>query len=226
MPNIIYIHVAILERYKERLKMYLNLIKESNLYKNVDKIYICYVGNENFTLDYNNKVDSENKIIITKVSSNLEDYELPTQANLYNFCKEHPDYKVLYLHTKGIHGEINQSIEDWVTYMTHFCINKWKDCINNLDSYSTVGVDLREYPTLHYSGNFWWATSNHIVSLPEPYDFSNIQKYPNPLNSPRHNQEFWICYDKESGKHTCLWESNINCYERHLHLYPKSNYSN
>lgn len=216
----IYIHVAPIGRYIERLEQYFHLIVNSGLYDKVDNIHINYVGNTMFNFE---KFDNK-KIIVERVSENIKDYELPTQINLYKYCKKHPDTKILYLHTKGIHEDVNQSIEDWVSYMIHFCINNWKECIDKLDTFETVGVDLREFPTLHYSGNFWWANSNHIVSLPEPYDFSNIQKYPNPLDSPRHNQEFWICYDKQLHKHCCLWESNINCFERHMHLYPKINY--
>jgi hypothetical protein len=216
MKSVIFIHTAVIGRYQERLLQYLNLIITSKLYDNLENIFICYVGEDQLTLDLE---DTDDKIKFVKVSNNLQDFELPTQQYMYKFCSNNPNYNILYLHTKGITGEINECIEDWVAYMTHFCVNKWKDCIEKIQNYATVGVDLRDFPTLHYSGNFWWATSNHIVSLPEPYDFSNIQKYPNPINSPRHNQEFWICYDKNTAKHSSLWESNINCYERHLHRY-------
>jgi hypothetical protein len=53
-------------------------------------------------------------------------------------------------------------------------------------------------------------------------EFNNIDKYPNPLNSQRHNQEFWICYNKK--KYCCLWDSDINIYQRHLNRYPKEIY--
>jgi hypothetical protein len=219
----IFIHVAVIGRYNERINQYLDLIKSSKLYDNIEKIFICYVGDTlplfNFT-----EYDTCNKLNIIKVSNNLQDYELPTQQYMYTFCKEHPNYKVLYIHTKGITGEINPCIEDWVSYMIYFLINKWRICVDKLNDYVSVGVDLRDYPTLHYSGNVWWTTSNHILSLPQPHDFANIGKYPNPLNSPRHNQEFWICYDKDPAKHIALWESNINCFERHLHRYSPTNY--
>jgi len=223
MTLIIFIHAAIIGRYKERLEQYLNLINESGLYNEVTNIYITYVGNDHSMFDVT-LFDRDNKIILHQISTQLEDYELPTHSYIYDYCKKHPNYNILYIHTKGITGTINDCIEDWVSYMIYFLIGKWNICIETLKNFSTVGVDLRDYPTLHYSGNFWWATSNHIVSLPEPRDFANIQKYPNPLHSPRHNQEFWICYDKQLSIHGCLWESNINCYERHLHRYPNSNY--
>jgi hypothetical protein len=60
-----------------------------------------------------------------------------------------PNYNILYLHTKGITGEINHCIEDWVSYMIYFLVNKWSVCINKLKEYNTVAFDLRENPTLH-----------------------------------------------------------------------------
>lgn len=223
MTSSIFIHAAIIGRYKERLYQYLALINKSKLYNAVENIFICYVGNETLTFDFKD-YDTSNKIKFIQVSSKLDDFELPTQQYIYNYCKTHSNYNILYLHTKGIHGEINNCIEDWVHYMAHFCINNWEDSFERLKNYLTVGVDLRDYPTLHYSGNFWWSTAKHILSLPEPNDFADLNKYPNPLNSPRHNQEFWICYDKENNKHYSAWESNINCFERHLHLYPLYRY--
>jgi hypothetical protein len=107
--------------------------------------------------------------------------------------------------------------------MLYFLISKWEKCINNLLECDTCGVDLRNEPTLHYSGNFWWSTSNNIISLPNPISFSNLNRYPNPLNSARHNQEFWICYNRNK-KHISMWDCGINVYERHLHRYPKELY--
>lgn len=221
MPIVIFIHAAAIGKYKDRLYQYIKQIVDSGLYDEVTAIYINYVG----PIGDNSIFDGYNKIIYQQVSSNLADYELPTHSALYNFCKTHPNYKILYLHTKAVHTEYNQCIEDWINYMTYFCINKWKVCIDKLNTYRAVGVDLRDYPSLHYSGNFWWATSDHIASLPEPHDFANLQKYPNPFNSIRHNQEFWLAYNKQRDKYCCLWDSNIHSQQRHLHLYPASAYS-
>jgi hypothetical protein len=224
MKSVIFIHTAIIGRYKERLNQYFNLIKSSNLYDNIETIFICCVGCQPFLFDYKD-FDTNNKVQLVKVSDNLQDFELPTQQYMYNFCLTHPNYNVLYLHTKGITGEINNCIEDWVAYMIYFCINKWTNCVEHLSNYKTAGVDLVEYPTLCYCGNFWWAKSNHIATLPEPNDFCNITKYPNLLGSVRHNQEFWICYNLQKKDCICFWESNINVFKRHLVRFPSSTYT-
>jgi len=214
MKNIIVIHIALMDRWSERLDMFLSLIYKSKLL--FEKIYLCFVGDAPINITENDK------IVIKILSTDLKSYELPTQKLLYDFCCENNDYNVLYLHTKGVGQEINFCIEDWVNYMLYFLVEKNIDVNNKLSDYDTVGVDLRQEPSLHYSGNFWWAKSSYISSLPDPLSFKDLNKYPNPLNSERHNQEFWICYNK--GKHFCLWDCGIDCYERHLHRYLPDKY--
>ena len=228
MPNSIFIHAAILDKCKERLLQYLDIIKNSKLINNVDNIFICFIGNNDIPIsdldisNYNYNYNYNIKII--KLSNNLSDYELPTLNFLNNFCIENPTDNVLYLHTKNVGKEINLCIEDQIEYMLYFLVSKWEKCINHLLEYDTCGVDLRNEPTLHYSGNFWWSRADYIISLPSIVEFNDLNKYPNPLNSVRHNQEFWICYKKQKKRYISVWDCGINVYERHLHRYPKELY--
>jgi len=225
MKNAIFIHAAILDKCKERVIQYLEIISNSGLIENVEFIYICFIGEKNIPLNntdisaYNNKQN----IYLIKLSNNLQDFELPTLNYLYNFCSYNINYNILYIHTKNVGKEINFCIEEQIEYMLYFLINKWQICIEQLSNYHACGVDLRIEPVLHYSGNFWWASSDHIASLPPPADFNNLSKYPNPLQSLRHNQEFWICYN--NTKFISLWDCGISVYERHLHRYPKKLYT-
>jgi hypothetical protein len=219
--NVIFIHIALLDGWYERLSMYLFLIKTSGLLSKVDNIYLCFVGDNSISkLDFDNTILE--KIIVKRVDANLNTFEVPTQKLLYDFCCINKNCNVLYIHTKGVGKEINLCIEDWITYMLYFLVEKHNDVLDLLKTYNTVGVDLREEPTLHYSGNFWWTKSSHISSLPDPLLFKDLSKYPNPLNSERHNQEFWICHIRD--KNYSMWDCGINCYERHLHRYSPDLY--
>jgi hypothetical protein len=228
MKNSIFIHAAILDKCKERVLQYLDIIYNSNLINNVVNVYICFVGPENIPINYNDitKYNVNNNIKLLKVSENLQDYEVRTLNFLYSFCIENTECNVLYLHTKNVGKEINVCIEDQIVYMLYFLIEKWNNCLDKLADYETCGVDLRTTPTLHYSGNFWWSRASNIISLPSPIDFNNLIKYPNPLNSIRHNHEFWVCYNKKSECYFSLWDCGINVYERHLHRYPRELYIN
>jgi hypothetical protein len=226
MNTAIFIHAAILDKCKERIIQYLDIIKESKLNNNVTFIYICFIGSEEIPLstadirEYNHN----NQIKMIKLSDNLADYELPTLNFLYKFCLINPTYNVLYLHTKNVGKDINLCIEDQIQYMLYFLVTKWETCLEKLNNYDACGVDLRANPTLHYSGNFWWSKADNIISLPSPIEFNNLNKYPNPLNSLRHNQEFWVCYNNKNKKCISIWDCKISVYERHLHRYPKELY--
>jgi hypothetical protein len=223
MNNTVFIHAAPLKRCEERIQFYLDSIEKSELYRFVNTIYICFVGEIS---QVNKKYPSEmnDKIKYVKVSDNIKDFELPTLKFLYDYSCVNIDSNILYIHTKGIGYELNPCIEDWVNYMTYFLVDKWKTCTDVLQTTLTCGVDLRDYPTLHYSGNFWWAKASYLKTLPDPIDFANLEKYPNPLNSQRHNQEFWICYNNDKYIHESLWDCGINCYQRHLHRYLPESY--
>ncbi len=220
--NSIFIHTAIIEGYNERISQFIDIINVSGLSDNIDNIYICYIGEGDIKIDV--KYEKFKYIKLIKVSENVSDYELPTLQYIYNFCIENVDYNVLYIHTKNIGKQLNICIEDQIKYMLYFLVSRWKDCVNLLNSTNnnSCGVDLRIEPSLHYSGNFWWAKSNYIKRLPPPIQFSNLNAYPNKLNSLRHNQEFWICYLKQN--HYSLWDCGISVYERHLHEYKETEY--
>ena len=217
-PIVIFIHTANIEGAEQRVKQFVNLLEKENLLNASIKVIVSYVGPET-----NRFSALHSSLTIVHSSGNLGDYELPTQNLLWNYAKTNATAKILYLHTKGIGKEKNACIEDWVDYMLYFCVEQWQDATAFLETHDTVGVDLLQLPSLHYSGNFWWANASYIQTLPSPYEFANLNKYPNPLNSQRHNQEFWICYGNQ--KHACLWQSNINCFERHLHRYPRNTYN-
>jgi hypothetical protein len=223
MSNIIFIHIALLSGWYERITSYLLLIKSSGLLEKVSIINLCFVGDSNI-LDIKCDEDILQKIRIHNVSKNLKTFEVFTQKMLYDYCCNNKDCNVLYIHTKGVGNIINLCIEDWIYYMLYFLIERHEDVAEHLLKYDTVGVDLRDEPTLHYSGNFWWAKSYYIASLPDPLLFKDLNNYPNPLNSERHNQEFWICYNKDKNKHYSMWDCGINCYERHLHRYSQDKY--
>lgn len=218
----IFIHAAILPGCKERILQYLNIIKSNNLILYAD-IIICFVGDGELPITPDEINSYSTKILLVRVSNNLTDYELPTLQYIYNYCNNNLNNYILYIHTKHIgQKHINICIEDQIEYMLYFLISTWEKCVSKLQNFNTCGVDLRNEPTLHYSGNFWWANSNYICQLPSPTEFNCLYKYPNPLNSLRHNQEFWICFIKTG--HNSLWDCNINVYERHLHRYENINY--
>lgn len=195
-----------------------------------DKIMIC-------VNDVSNQIDKIDLIMKKHDISTYElydnggnDWEFVTLCRLHEFIIDNNDqWNILYVHSKGvnIHGSMayengsdyNQCIEDWREYMLYFVVEKYKDCLDLLATglYDGVGVDLRSRPHLHFSGNFWWATSDYIKTLCSPRDVRiNIA-------SERHKCEFWI--GSGNGRLRSLHDCGIDCGQRHLQLYPRNKYT-
>lgn len=139
--------------------------------------------------------------------------ETPTLRSLRQFCEQNPEWKVLYFHTKGITQPSKQT-SDWRKVMEHFCIERWFDCIQMLDAHDTVGCLFMDecyygfYP--HYSGNFWWANSQHVQKL----DYSYLNE------GIRQNREFWI--GTGGGSMFSFLNTGLNHY---AHEFPRHLYA-
>lgn len=181
------------------------LIVDSNLLHVADLIHI----------GINGKVfgQSGNPHIIAKFNKNPENEESDTLKDLSNFCYKNSDYKVLYIHTKGV-SNYTKNVNDWRNMMNYFCIEQWRDCVKLLDKYDAVGCNLQDYDDgftkyPHFSGNFWWANAYYINKLDNTY-----------LDHPvRTFKEFWI--GSAHGNLHELHHSGVNHYDER---YPRSNY--
>ena len=96
-----------------------------------------------------------------------------TVESMYRFCKENPDYKVLFFHAKGASRQFVPHLHAWRMFMEYHVIDKWKDAVSKLDEYNAVGVKVRTKPLPHFSGNFWWANSNYIQTLDENFLYTD-----------------------------------------------------
>ena len=221
-PLVVFLHTALLPKCQERIDQYILLMKNSGLFDNLLQLYIDCVGEGQLpVVDENDR----SRVTITRINTDLNEFEFPTQHHMWEYAKEHPESYILYLHTKGVGKEVNQAIEDWVAYMTYFLIEQWRVCVKELEDNKTVGVDLRPEFHLHYSGNFWWSRADWMKLLPDPEKFRDPTLYKNVIDSPRHQAEFWICSDAFALGHVNLRSSNIPVGERHVYTYPRSNYT-
>ena len=212
LPINIFFHVATINNFEDIFNEIFKEIELSGLIDSCENIHISVVGNRDM------QVPKHEKIKLIK-NENISHGEFFTLQAIQDFCKEKNSH-ILYIHSKGATTPNNQCIIDWRKYMTYFNINQFKKCLNLLKTNDTCGVDLVQMPTTHYSGNFWWSKSEFINKLPLISEISKTDSF--SILTTRHNAEFWICMKK--GNHSCLHNSNINVYERHTHLYDKSNY--
>jgi len=131
--------------------------------------FIC-VNNTGVPLDVKKIESIHSKIKVINYSVNPNQFEIPTLRSMHMFAKLNPDYKLLYLHTKGISRPkdcvTQEPIHSWVNYMLYCTVDLCDRCVSLLDVYSTVGCnemsDFSPGNPSHYSGNFWWTTAEYL----------------------------------------------------------------
>lgn len=229
--NFIYYHYYCTELSFDILLQTLNYIKQSELYDNTESIIINITGdnNEDHYLKIKGKIlPNFKKVSLVQFRSlelqkymncfsNLEiknnhrlgigknGMELDTLKYLHsNIVANHLDCNVLYLHGKGsVHSDYlaskNMNREQWRLEMTEFVIQKWQTCIQSLKTKPHTGIN---FTGDHYSGNFWWATGEHIKTLQCPIEYAKSNKFSECKlkQSPYYSAEFWLCNNQTITK--------------------------
>jgi len=220
---IIYFHICLINNWKNIVTIYFNKLLESGLLDECYEFRVSILGNnpENVI-----KIIEHPKLRIIFHSTEITLYERPC-LNHIKSSSLNDDFIVFYLHSKGVSNKnINNSdyILDWSNMMLYFLVERWKQFIKLLDNQVALGVNcrnvtdkvelsrnssytLKSKSTWHFSGNFWWANSKYVATLPD-----NIgNKYLDP--------ELWI--GQGYGLLINLFESNINHYKER---FPKIMY--
>lgn len=166
------------------------------------------------------KIDNKVEIVFYKDNQELR----RTLRWVRDYAKENTGDYILFFHSKGI-THYTQATEDWRRYMEYFVIERWRECIEKLnEGYDACGVlwntdtPIGIHP--HFSGAFYWATTDYINSLNHEFIDSDN----------RFDMEFWI----GSNPNARIFEfhnSGYNTKERliankgHYNIsYPRDNY--
>jgi hypothetical protein len=214
----IYLHVCMINNWEEITNQILNQINTSGLIDKIENLFFFVLGELNKNnLEKIKKIQELNpKYKVKSLRKEIKTYEKITLNSLLDDCKnKYENCKILYLHTKGITRVGNKNVEDWVKYLIYFNVNKHNDCINALDQYDTCGVNLHEKPSLHYSGNFFWANSEYIKKL-EELDIREHFICQEDYVKYYLASEMWVC--SKTKKCISLHNSNINHYHQSYKL--------
>lgn len=205
---IIYFHICQQGQWKRSFTIIMNKIKESGLYDNVDEIR-CGVVNESGILIPDDLLNDP-KIKIIHVGYSHE-YERPTLLHMRN---SNNDTKYLYCHTKGIRWfgtNKENNIIDWINLLVYWNIERWRDAALALDTYDTYGCNFYKKNNCipnHYSGNFFWVTSNHVKKL------TTI------IGSNYNDPEFWLFHTNLPYKYLNAYSSGLEGMGHYEQLYP------
>jgi len=205
-----FIHSTTMELHRDKFLIeILDYFKELQI---LDKLtYLC-INNTGLKLD-EEKIEREYapaKVI--HCLHNTNEFEIPTIKLLHAFSKLNPDFKILYLHTKGVSYTSDHQyvpgINSWNRYMRYCLIDHFAQCLNLLRIYDTVGCNYRpvEGNPQHYSGNYWWANARYIQKLPIAY------------LKDKYDPEFWLL------QRNPLYFNILNMEEMYEQAHPLESY--
>ena len=102
--------------------------------------------------------------------------ERTTLQPLFEWCAARPRALVAYVHDKGTRTSAAENVErflrqwDWRRLHEYFVLERPAGCFQHLldEQYDTCGANLRLDPSVHFSGNFWWARCDYVRQLEPP----------------------------------------------------------
>lgn len=159
-------HICTINRWRAIVESQVDQITKSGLLNVSNKIFVTVTGPEFMELELPAPFE------IVHRSEDKSKFERIALNYMLEFCKKlDAPAKVWYIHSKGARFNLTTdtptyvNVNAWREYMQYFIIGKYQKCIEALDTYDTCGINLRDWPSTHYSGNFWWAKSEYIKTL-------------------------------------------------------------
>lgn len=228
---IVFYHIFLCDNVSKIVRDQLDKIEKSDLHNHSEiRIFINDIYDGKFMLD-DDVFEKMQRLTLNINFFNENWYEIYTHIKMFESAK-YDDGFYLYMHTKGVTrlGHVDQglysykNVENWRHIMEHFCIENWQHCVKRLSNYDLVGCNYIPQNSMsvpaHYSGGFWWTSSNFLKKLPNPLNYitNNIDRF---------QAEFWI--GRITHKALCLYPIPKPIPERHNRCYiytPLEEYSN
>jgi len=168
----IYFHCYCFGSYASVLYNKYKKINNSELLKNIDNFYVIVSNTQERHKDFLQQFSTlSNKIKIINLSNPVFNDESDTLNFILQKSNDSStNRRILYLHTKGVtrsHQLVKKNVDAWVEYLDLYNIHKWKECVDALDTHDVAGGLYESSNPKHFSGNFWWANTNYIKTLPE-----------------------------------------------------------
>lgn len=125
--------------------------------------------------------------------------ECRTILALEQWSKTHPDWYVLYFHSKGAtHAADDGYSVAWRGCMMKGVVKNWRRCVADMDAgYDAVGshwmVPPATPPGQHiFAGNFFWVKSSFVLTLPSIMERIRIKVSGIDAPISRYESEVWI----------------------------------
>lgn len=172
----VFFHICAITRAEAVVRNMVRIIQFSGLYDAAEKIY-CYISGEEEIIQriVTYLGTSGNKFTVMKTAPHDTSYERLTLEDIHHHVTETD--RILYIHSKGVSPNHQtdlhelQCIDDWCDAMMYYLVRHYRKCLEYLEKYDTVGINLklkgRDSPCEnHWSGNFWWVRGDYFLTLP------------------------------------------------------------
>jgi len=169
-PIIGYFHVCMLPNWEKSFDMIFPKIVDSGLLSASEELRIGVLtpdGQSPQSLDKENRLSQYPNMHIV-YQGDVSEFERPTLTHMHDHAVYggSPDTIYYYVHTKGITHfglETEATVTEWIHHLVDCNITNWRDAVRRLETHDTYGCS---YNGMHYVGNMWFATSEHIRKLP------------------------------------------------------------
>ena len=202
-------------------------MEDHELLKKIDEVQVTAVGKNdrrrteffnlcdtypaNFEIEFVDNPLKNDTQMVTNIDKGKIASENITYQKIWDDCQK-KDQTVLYLHSKGITSFERLLKTDtkegarafkryyyWRQFLNWGAIENWRAMINALDTHDVAGINYQAEPSPHFSGAFWWSTSKHIRTLPDPSTNDWWKKVKSKSKDPwfskapdRYKDEHWV----------------------------------
>jgi len=165
-----------MNHFREIVRHIMDAVVDSGLNAILSGIYYCVSGSADDVV--RPLLPSGVPLHLWACQVNRRQYERLTLHRLAEMAQQAltdgGEFFVLYVHSKGVSKPPvhHAKIHEWREMMLHFVVKCWPLCLKALSrdprAHGAVGSNVQAWPARHYSGNFWWATSEYLRTLPLP----------------------------------------------------------
>lgn len=187
---------APLPRAWEIIKEQMQILRESRLLDACDEFHVGINGGEESKAIAKLAIPMKAQTIFHGLESRAENL---TIIMIEEWVKTHPDWNVLYFHSKGAtHTDEQYSAftKTWRDTMMKYLVRDWWKCIADLQLVESVGCHwmqgMADGTQNLWAGNFWWATSDFLATVPTMFLRDRIKESGIAAAESRFEAEVWI----------------------------------
>lgn len=170
----IFFHICTIGPYETVTREMMNMVSDTGTLQDVEQVYYGVIGDHLETAQTLMSEYPKTTLIEWGGHNSNHFYERFTLHHLHRILKE--DFHdetcyIMYMHTKGISSKHsgNSNVHKWRSSMAYGLTMYREMCWSRLhEGMDAVGMYFRGNPSKHFSGNFWWASSDYLKQLRVP----------------------------------------------------------